>query len=122
MTALTILGQVALQVGDTDNAETFYRDTLGLKQLYRFGELAFFDCDGTRLMLQGGRAPRTPGNTLCLYFRVPGIEHAVEDLETRGVSFEAPPQLVASMPDHELWMAFFRDPDGYLLALMEERR
>jgi methylmalonyl-CoA/ethylmalonyl-CoA epimerase len=29
---------------------------------------------------------------------------------------------VAKMPDHELWMAFFRDPDGNLLALMSEVR
>jgi methylmalonyl-CoA/ethylmalonyl-CoA epimerase len=26
------------------------------------------------------------------------------------------------MPDHELWMCFFRDPDGHTLALMEEKR
>jgi methylmalonyl-CoA/ethylmalonyl-CoA epimerase len=30
--------------------------------------------------------------------------------------------LIAKMPDHELWMAFFRDPDGNLLALMSELR
>ena len=122
MTALSSLGQIALQVGDTNRSETFYREVLGLTWLYRFNDLVFFDCDGTRLMLQGGTAPRTPGNTLCLYFRVPVIEKAVEDLEARGVDFEAPPQLIARMPDHELWMAFLRDPDGYLLALMEERR
>ncbi len=29
---------------------------------------------------------------------------------------------MAKMPDHELWMAFFRDPDGNLLALMSEVR
>jgi hypothetical protein len=26
------------------------------------------------------------------------------------------------LPDHELWMAFFRDPDENLLALMSEVR
>jgi len=29
---------------------------------------------------------------------------------------------VAKMPDHELWMAFLSDPDGNMLALMEEKR
>jgi methylmalonyl-CoA/ethylmalonyl-CoA epimerase len=24
------------------------------------------------------------------------------------------------MPDHDLWMAFFADPDGHILALMQE--
>jgi methylmalonyl-CoA/ethylmalonyl-CoA epimerase len=28
--------------------------------------------------------------------------------------------MIAKMPDHELWMAFFRDPDKNLLALMSE--
>ncbi len=122
MTALASLGQIALQVGDADASAVFYRDVLGLKLLYRAGELVFFDCDGTRLMLQGGTSPRTPGNSICLYFKVPGIEQAVADLKARGAVFQAPPQRIARTPEHELWMAFLRDPDGYLLALMEERR
>ena len=31
-----------------------------------------------------------------------------------------PPHLVAPMPDHDLWMAFIRDPDGHLIGLMME--
>jgi methylmalonyl-CoA/ethylmalonyl-CoA epimerase len=38
------------------------------------------------------------------------------------VTFIDAPHLVARMPDHELWMCFFRDPDEHLLALMCERR
>jgi methylmalonyl-CoA/ethylmalonyl-CoA epimerase len=40
----------------------------------------------------------------------------------RGVVFEVEPHRLAKMPDHELWMAFFRDPDRNLLALMCEKR
>jgi len=29
---------------------------------------------------------------------------------------------LAKMPDHELWLAFFRDPSRNLLALMCEKR
>jgi len=122
MTVLSALGQIALQVTDADRSEAFYGEVLGLTRTVRSGDLAFFDCGDIRLMLQGGTRPRTPGNTLCLYFRVSDLEKAVSDLEARGLSFEGLPQRVARMPDHELWMAFFRDPDGYLLALMEERR
>lgn len=50
------------------------------------------------------------------------IETVAKDLKTKGVAFEGDPHLIAKMPDHELWMAFFRDPDGHLLALMEEKR
>jgi len=39
-----------------------------------------------------------------------------------GVTFDDEPHLIAKMPDHELWMAFFRDPDRNLLALMSEVR
>jgi methylmalonyl-CoA/ethylmalonyl-CoA epimerase len=28
--------------------------------------------------------------------------------------------LIAKMDDHDLWMAFFTDPDGHTLALMQE--
>jgi methylmalonyl-CoA/ethylmalonyl-CoA epimerase len=37
-------------------------------------------------------------------------------------TFEQSPHFVAKLPDHDLWMAFFRDPDGNLLALMSEVR
>ncbi|QSI76498.1 VOC family protein [Niveibacterium microcysteis] len=121
-THLSSLGQIALHVADADASERFYRDALGLPFLFRSGNLVFFDCAGVRLMLQGGPAPRSPGNTVCLYFKVPAIEPAMDELSDLGVEFEGAPQLIARMPDHELWMSFFRDPDGYLLALMEERR
>jgi len=48
---LNQIGQIALATGDVDRAETFYRDILGLRRLYRFGDLTFFDCAGVRLMI-----------------------------------------------------------------------
>jgi methylmalonyl-CoA/ethylmalonyl-CoA epimerase len=41
-------------------------------------------------------------------------------IEARGVSFTHKPHLIAKMEDHDLWMAFFRDPDHNPLALMSE--
>jgi methylmalonyl-CoA/ethylmalonyl-CoA epimerase len=121
--ALGRIGQIALHVSDADRAERFYRNTLGLTALFRFGNLAFFDCAGVRLMLEGGHEPRGPGHAaFCIYFPVVGIEGEVARLKSAGVYFEREPQMIAKMPDHELWMAFFRDPDNNLLALMEEKR
>ncbi|MCA1586117.1 MAG: hypothetical protein LC791_15560, partial [Acidobacteria bacterium] len=57
-----------------------------------------------------------------LYFRVDAIESVYHDLSGRGVTFVDAPHLIARMPDHELWMAFFKDGEGNTLALMEERR
>ncbi len=52
--------------------------------------------------------------------RVADIQATAEALAERGVEFEREAHLVARLPDHDLWLAFFRDPDGNLLALMSE--
>jgi methylmalonyl-CoA/ethylmalonyl-CoA epimerase len=61
-----------------------------------------------------------PGSIL--YFKVDDIEARHRDLARRAVEFLDSPHLVARMPDHELWMTFFRDTEGNTLALMEEKR
>jgi methylmalonyl-CoA/ethylmalonyl-CoA epimerase len=118
MFALNQLGQIALPVTDVDRAEAFYEKTLGLRRLYRFGDLSFFDCAGVRLMLD--KADSVEGARGCLYFRCADIALAVGELAGRGVTFDSRPHLIARMEDHDLWMAFFRDPDGHTLALMQE--
>jgi len=116
------LGQIALPVADADRSEAFYERSLGLPKLFRFGTLVFFDCAGIRLMLQGSSRSVRPTSGVCHYFKVDRIEPAVQELEANGVTFDDEPHLIARMSDHELWMTFFKDPDGHLLAPMEERR
>lgn len=120
--ALSTIGQIAIQVSDADRAEKFYEEQLGIHKLYRFGDMVFFDCDGIRLMLQGTNKPVQASTGTCFYFKVKGLEAVVDKLKSKALVFEDEPHLVAKMSDHELWMAFFRDPDGHLLALMEEKR
>ncbi len=55
-----------------------------------------------------------------IYFKVPDIQTAYESLLARSVYFEDNPHLIAEMENHELWMAFFRDSENNLLALMSE--
>ena len=120
---LSSLGQIALPVADADRSEAFYSQSLGLRKLFRFGSLVFFDCADVRLMLEGSPKsvqPAPPG--VCHYFKVEDIETSVKELKGNGVKFDDEPHLIARMPDHELWMTFFKDPDGHLLALMEERK
>jgi methylmalonyl-CoA/ethylmalonyl-CoA epimerase len=114
------IGQIALAVGDVDRAEAFYRDVLGLRRLYRFGDLTFFDCAGVRLMLEKAHRPEDIPKSSVIYFRCADIALAVRELEKRGVVFQSRPHLIAKMDDHDLWMAFFADPDGHTLALMQE--
>jgi len=120
--ALSRIAQIALPVSDANRAEAFYGGTLGLNKLFRYGELVFFDCAGVRLMLEGTPKAVQPAAGVCHYFYAEQIETMASILKARGVEFDGDPHLIAKMPDHELWMAFFRDPDGHLLALMEEKR
>lgn len=117
------LGQIALTVEHLDRSIAFYCDTLGVKLLFTAPpDLAFFSCGSVRLMLSRPESARAERFSAAIYFKVPDIQTAHHALRSRGVTFEAEPHLVARMPDHELWMAFFRDPDRNLLALMCEKQ
>ena len=118
--ALNQIGQIAMGVSNADKAEAFYGGTLGLRKLFRFGAIVFFDCAGVRLMLSQAseREPMAP--TSPIYFKVADIAVARRELEARGVVFVDNIHLVSPMEDHDLWMTFFRDPDEHLLALMCE--
>ena len=116
------LGQVALTVSDVGESIAFYRDAVGLPFLFAAGPtLAFLDLGGVRLMLSAPEKEIAPGSSTVLYIKVPHIEAAYDQMKGRGVAFVDEPHLIARMPDHDLWMTFFRDPDGHTLALMSER-
>ena len=116
------LGQVALTVADVDRSTAFYRDVVGLRFLFAAGPtLAFLDLGGVRLMLSAPEGEFTPGSSTVLYIKVADIMATFAEMRSRGVTFVDEPHLIAPMPDHDLWMTFFRDPDGHTLALMCER-
>lgn len=116
-----MLGQVARTTRNAEEARLWYRDVLGLPELYSFRTLAFFDLGGVRLMLteeDGGDSSES-----ILYLRVPDIHEARSRLEERGVSFTHAPHLIHRHEDGtEEWMAFFQDNEGRPLALMMQAR
>jgi methylmalonyl-CoA/ethylmalonyl-CoA epimerase len=117
------IGQIAVPVTDMERSLPFYRDVLGIRFLFKAPPgLAFFNCGGVRLLLDEPAAKQGKIHSSIIYFRVTNLKTAYSTLTGRGVIFEQEPRLVAKMPDHELWMAFFRDPDANLLALMSEVR
>ena len=121
--ALSVIGQVAVPVLDMERAVAFYKDVLKMPFLFQAGpNLAFFQCGPVRLMLDIAEVPdlRPPGSVI--YYRVPDIQEAYRTLGARGVAFDGAPHLIAKMPDHELWMAFFRDPEGNMVSIMSEVR
>ena len=120
---LRSIAQIAINVHDTSRAIGFYRDRLGLSLLFEAPpKMAFFDCGGIRLMLSPPDSAAFDHPSSVLYFRVDDIRQAHATLRAAGVHFIDEPHLVARMPDHELWMTFFRDSEGNTLALMSEVR
>jgi len=116
------IGQIAINAHDVDRATNFYRDVLGLRHLFRAGQLSFFDCGGVRLMLDKPENPEFDHPSSIVYFQVADIEAAYRRFKSGGAKFDDEPHMIARMPDHDLWMTFFRDTEGNVLALMSEVR
>ena len=119
---LARIHQISMRAHDIDRAVRFYRDTLGLPFLFAAPPgLAFFDCDGVRLMLSVAEAEFDhPGSII--YFAVDDIRATHRMLEARGVTFGSEPHKIATLADREVWLADFKDSEGNTLALMAEPR
>ncbi len=118
---LAAIGQIAVNVHDIERAVAFYRDKLGMKLLFRAPpDLAFFDCDGIRLMLSPPDRPEFDHPSSIIYFKVDDIQEATRILIERGVQFEEQPAFVANMGSYDLWIGAFRDSENNLLAMMSE--
>jgi methylmalonyl-CoA/ethylmalonyl-CoA epimerase len=115
------IGQIAISVTDLERARAFYRDTLGMRFLFDAGTMCFFQCGDVRLLIGTAEKAEPRGGTI-LYFKVEDIHGVYAALEQRGVEFVQKPHLVAKMPDHDLWMAFLKDPDGNVIGMMSEVR
>jgi len=87
---LSTIGQIASAVSDVDRAVRFYRDTLGMKFLFQVPNMAFFDCDGVRLMISASEKPNETYSSV-VYFKVPDIHQVFGTLAERGVTSEREP-------------------------------
>jgi methylmalonyl-CoA/ethylmalonyl-CoA epimerase len=120
---LSEIGQIAIVVSDVTRATAFYRDVMGLKFLFGAGpNMAFLMAGSVRLMLTTPQGAGEVGKNSILYFKTADIQNDFAAIVARGAISESPPHLVAKMPDHELWLAAVRDPDGNIVELMSEVR
>lgn len=119
---LQSIGQIHISVTDIDRAVSFYRDTLGMQLLFQVSgqPMAFFQCGEVRLYIGVPESEEFRSKSVH-YYRVGSIEDAFAELEGRGVEFREKPHMVHDDGTNQLWIAFFEDPDGNHLALMEER-
>ena len=119
---LSAIGQIAVNARDLERATDFYRSKLQMKHLFTVPpNMAFFDCAGINLMLSRPAKPEFDHASSVIYFNVGDIQQAYETLSARGVPFEQQPAFVADMGTYDIWMAFFRDSEDNVLALMSKR-
>jgi methylmalonyl-CoA/ethylmalonyl-CoA epimerase len=119
-TGLGRICQIAIPVRDVGRSLQFYRDVLGLRFLFEAPNVAFFDCDGIRLMLGASGVPEFQPSTSVVYFAVRDVPEACQRLEARGVRFRESPHVVAILEYREIWLAAVEDPDGNVIGLMAE--
>ena len=113
------IGQVSRTVQDVARSQEWYAKVLGVPHLYTFGQMTFFACAGTRLILTQ-HGPASAGESI-LYFSVPDIVQAHQEVIARGVEFSNAPHMIHRHADGtEEWMAFFKDLEGRPLALMSQ--
>ena len=119
-----MLRQVAQHADDRGRATAFYRDVVGLPLLQEYDPpgLSFFDLGGgTRLLLEEGA-----GSAL-LYLDVADIDGERARLESAGVTFVDDVHRIhvhdgtMAPAGTEEWMTFFRDSEGNLVGLCEQR-
>ncbi len=104
-------------------AETFYRDTLGLTLRAKSDGALVFDVGGADLRVSP--IPSTSrGEHTVLGFAVDDVERAIASLSARGVAVERFPGFPHAAngsvvtPDGNR-VAWFRDPDGNILSIVE---
>jgi predicted enzyme related to lactoylglutathione lyase len=110
-------------VPDVDQAREFYGETLGLKtEVLEDGNLLQLDLAGDRPTLAYIKPDFTPATYTILNFPVEDIDAAVEELSSRGVSFERydgfdqdDKGIDRSGPGGGI--AWFKDPAGNILAV-----
>ena len=119
---LSSIGQIFIRAKDLDRAVRFYRDTLGMAFLFQAPpQMAFFKCGEVSVMVGVPEQPELDHAASIVYYLVPDIAAAHATLRDRGVEFAVEPHLVHRAPDHDLWLAEFRDSEGNVLALMSRK-
>ncbi|WP_312476497.1 VOC family protein [Neobacillus sp.] len=114
------VGQIGVPVKELDKAIHFYKDKLGLSLLFNSDSMAFFECNGLRLLLSLPEKEEYAHSSSVIYFQVENIKETYENLIGKEVTFIDEPHIVAKMGQMETWMTFFKDTEGNTHALMSE--
>ena len=111
-------------VDDLEAAKKFYGEVLGLKTSEQYGLLTLHLAGG-RDTLVYPKPDHTPATYTILNFQVDEIDAAVDELISRGVELEKYDGL--GQDDKGInraggpYIAWFKDPAGNILAVLQER-
>jgi len=115
-----------IAVKDLDRARKFYQDTLGLRAEQDWGEGVTLKSGDTTVNVYKSDFAGTNKAT-ALNFDVNDIESEVNELKEKGVLFEKY-DLPGLEPRGDLYVgpggfktAWFKDPDGNILTLIQEQ-
>ena len=114
-----------IAVKDLDRARKFYEETLGLSEVDDFGEGFMLRSGDTKLSVYRSEYAGTNKAT-ALTFDVDDIQSEVQALKDQGIAFEHY-ELAGLKADGDIYSgegmktAWFKDPDGNILSLIEER-
>ncbi len=113
-------------VNDVQKAKKFYGQTLGLEVSESYGLLELHISGGTKILIYP-KANHTPATFTILNFPVDNLEQAMDDLTKRGVRFEIyneggvkTDEKGVSLSDEGPKIAWFKDPAGNVLSVLEE--
>lgn len=114
------IGQIGIPVTDLERAIPFYQEQLGLPILFNTDTMAFFDCNGVRLLLSIPENEQFAHPSSAIYFQVERIKDKYRELLAKGVSFLDEPHIVAKIGQTETWMTVFKDTEDNTLAFISE--
>ena len=111
---------------DLAASRTFYHDTLGLEILREDDDRIVFRCGGGTQLVMTSSTTGTSDTQTQMAWRVPDLRAALADLRARGVrieEYEAPdPVTVDGIADMgHSWAAWFIDPSGNVLAVVQPK-
>lgn len=118
--APTGIAQIIVVIRDLERAKSFYRDKLGLTHLFDAPpSMSFFQCGTVRLMLSPPEGDHD--GISMIYYSVEDIDESYRAMCERGVVFDRPPYVIATLGDRDVWIARCNDPEGNFVGLMSER-
>jgi len=120
MTKIQSVGQIGVPVKNVERAVHFYQNLLELPLLFSMETMAFFECNGLRLLLSLPENEQFAHPSSVIYFQVENIKESYEKLLENGVTFIDEPHVVAKMGKTETWMTFFKDTEDNTHALISE--